>query len=67
MRLDTRKVVNVVIMKDFNLACHDVQIQIIEVRGRLEVDPIFAKVFSSSSADGGFSAGLQFTPSQKYF
>lgn len=32
MRLDTRKVVNVVIMKDFNLASHDVQIQTMEVK-----------------------------------
>lgn len=31
LRLDSRKVVNVVIMKDLNFACHEVQIQTMEV------------------------------------
>jgi hypothetical protein len=33
-KLDTRKVVNVVIAKDFNLAHNDVQIQVLEVGRR---------------------------------
>lgn len=37
MRLDTRKVVNVLIIKDFNLACHDVQIQIMELVRRRRI------------------------------
>lgn len=37
MRLDTRKVVNVLIMKDFNLACHDVQIQTMELASRRRI------------------------------
>jgi hypothetical protein len=37
MRLDTRKVVNVLIMKDFNLACHDVQIQTMELVRRRRI------------------------------
>lgn len=31
-KLDTRKVVNVIIAKDFNLASESIQIQILEVR-----------------------------------
>ena len=37
MGLDTRKVVNVLIMKDFNLACHDVQIQTMELVRRRRI------------------------------
>lgn len=39
MRLDTRKIVNVVIMKDFNLACHEVQIQTMEVSCPRSLEP----------------------------
>jgi hypothetical protein len=37
VRLDTRKVVNVLIMKDFNLACHEVQIQTMELVRRRRI------------------------------
>ena len=37
MRLDDRKVVNVLIMKDFNLACHEVQIQTMELARRRRI------------------------------
>ena len=37
IRLDDRKVVNVLIMKDFNLACHDVQIQTMELARRRRI------------------------------
>lgn len=37
MQLDTRKVVNVLIMKDFNLASYDVQIQTMELVRRRRI------------------------------
>jgi predicted component of type VI protein secretion system len=36
LKLDTRKIVNVVIAKDFNFAPIDVQIQVLEVRQLIE-------------------------------